>query len=75
MANAERIAELSAEAGIRSNAELALFVGVDKGTLSRVLSGASAAGPQFQGSFLTAFPVKFEEVFEIVERAAGKAVA
>lgn len=75
--DSDRFAELRREQGLDTIKSLASALGVDKGTASRVISGKSAPGPVFISSVLITFPVKFEEVFTVVEESpvhAGVAV-
>lgn len=65
--DSNRFAELRADQGLDTVKGLALALGVDKGTVSRVLSGKSAPGPTFISSVLTTFPIKFEDVFTVVD--------
>jgi len=44
-------------------------VGVNKSTISRQFSGHVDAGPKFIAAVLTAFPVKFEDAFEVLDVA------
>lgn len=67
--DAERLSELREAQGLGTVQSLASALGVDKGTASRVLSGKSAPGPHFISSVLLTFPVKFEEIFQIVPDA------
>lgn len=46
-------------------------IGVDKSTISRQFSGRVEAGPRFIAAVLVAFPVKFEDAFDVVD--AGSA--
>lgn len=63
----ERFAALRTRQGLATVKSLADALGIDKGTASRVLNGESAPGPKFISSVLTTFPVKFEDVFTIVD--------
>ena len=72
--DAKKIREICAEHGIRTDQAFAAEIGVDKGTASRVLNG-SAPGPKFISSVLLALPVKFEDVFCIVDEDAQAAHA
>jgi transcriptional regulator with XRE-family HTH domain len=56
--------------GLDTVQSLATALGVDKGTASRVLNGKAAPGPRFISSVLRTFPVKFEDVFVIVDDEA-----
>lgn len=66
----ERFDELRKEQGVETVTTLATRLGLDKGTVSRALSGTSAPGPKFISSVLLSFPVKFEDVFTIVDAEA-----
>lgn len=68
--DSERFDQLRREQGLDTVKSLALALGVDKGTASRVLTGKSAPGPTFISSVLTTFPVKFEDVFTVVDEVA-----
>ena len=71
--DAERFEELRREQGLDTLQSLATALGVNKGTASRVLNGKSAPGPTFISSVLTTFPVKFEDVFTVVDVLAPSA--
>ncbi len=73
--NGEGLARLRTEFGIEMDQDLAARLGVNKGSLSRVLSGKTAPGPGFIASVLATFPVKFEAVFDVVIDDDDKAVA
>lgn len=64
--DSKRFQELRDEQGLDTVQSLAAALGVDKGTASRVLNGKAAPGPHFISSVLLTFPVKFEEVFNVV---------
>jgi len=68
--DAERFDSLRREQGLDTIKSLADALGIDKGTASRVLEGKSAPGPKFISSVLTTFPVKFEDVFTVVDDLA-----
>ncbi|MGN8024736.1 hypothetical protein [Microbacterium sp. 22242] len=53
--------------GLDTVKSLADALSLDKGTVSRVLNGESAPGPKFISSVLLTFPVKFEDVFSVVD--------
>lgn len=63
----ERFQKAREELGLDTVRLLADALGVDKGTASRVLTGKSAPGPTFISAVLTTFPVKFEDVFSIID--------
>lgn len=65
--DAERFESLRRDQGLDTIKSLAFALGVDKGTASRVLNGKSAPGPTFISAVLTTFPVKFEDVFTVVD--------
>lgn len=64
--DSKRFQQLRDEQGLDTVQSLATALGVDKGTASRVLNGKSAPGPHFISSVLLTFPVKFEEIFNVV---------
>ena len=66
--DSKRFQQLRDEQGLDTVQSLAPALGVDKGTASRVLNGKSAPGPHFISSVLLTFPVKFEDIFEIVDK-------
>lgn len=66
MLDPERVREMYSKSGIVNDKAFAEAIGVDKGTASRVLSG-QAPGPKFISSVLLTFPVKFEDVFLLVD--------
>lgn len=68
--NDEGLTSLRADFGLTQDKDLADRLGVDKGTVSRVLKGKSAPGPAFIAAMLIAFPVKFEDIFDVVESDA-----
>lgn len=63
----ERFTQLRRDQGLDTLQGLAQALKIDKSTASRVLSGESAPGPKFISSVLLAFPVKFEDVFAVVD--------
>lgn len=65
--DANRLGELRAEQGLDLDKDLAAALKMDKSTVSRVLAGKSAPGPTFIAATLQTFPVKFEDVFDIVD--------
>ncbi len=65
--NADGLASLRGEHGLELDKELAERIGVDKGTVSRVLQRRSAPGPTFISSMLSTFPVKFEDIFDVID--------
>lgn len=56
--------------GIRTHKELALRLGVDPGTVSRVLAGKAEPGPKFITACLAKLPTDFDSLFTIEEEAA-----
>ncbi len=72
--NAERIREICGERGVQTDQAFAEIIGVNKGTASRVLNG-QAPGPKFISSVLLHLPVKFEDVFQVVEESSALAAA
>jgi len=70
--NSKRIREICAERGVVTDQDFAHSIGVDKGTASRVLRG-QAPGPKFISSVLLTYPVKFEDVFTLVDDAPALA--
>lgn len=69
--NEDGIQRLRADYGLPQDKDIAARLGVDKGTVSRVLKGKSAPGPTFVAAMLMTFPVKFEDVFDVVEVEAA----
>lgn len=65
--NEAGIQSLRVEYGLPQDKDIAARLGVDKGTVSRVLKGKSAPGPAFVAAMLMTFPVKFEDIFDVVE--------
>lgn len=58
--------------GLTTDDAVAKAMGIDPGTLSRVLTGKSAPGERFIAGALTAFSeVDFEDLFEVVDDAAA----
>lgn len=70
--DSQRIREICSERGISTDKAFAEAIGVDKGTASRVLAG-QAPGPRFISSVLITFPVKFEDVFRVIDDGAALA--
>ena len=66
----EAFAAVRASQGLDTVQALAAALSLDKGTVSRALNGETAPGPKFISSVLLTFPVKFEDVFTIVDVAA-----
>lgn len=64
--NQEGLAKLRAEHQVGSDKDLADILHIDKGTVSRAMKGSSAPGPKFIAALLHSFPVKFEEVIDVV---------
>ncbi|WP_158685483.1 helix-turn-helix domain-containing protein [Microbacterium halophytorum] len=71
----DRFDSLRAEQGLDLDKDLAATLGINKSTVSRVLDGSSAPGPGFIAATLQAFPVKFEDVFTIVESREARVKA
>ena len=67
----EAFAAVRASQGLDTVQGLAAALGLDKGTVSRALNGETAPGPKFISSVLLTFPVKFEDVFTIVDTHAA----
>lgn len=66
---------LRKDQGLDTVQSLATALGVDKGTASRVLNGKAAPGPRFISSVLRTFPIKFEDVFIVVDDDAPAAAS
>ena len=64
--NAEALDKLRRDQGLETLQDLAEVLGIHKGTASRIVRGEIHPGPKFIASVLTAFPVKFEDIFDIV---------
>lgn len=73
--DAERVEALREEYGYDTLQALATALRVDKSTASRVLSGKAAPGATFISAVLLTFPVKFEDVFVVVDEPADRAEA
>lgn len=70
----DRLREHAGRLGIKTDSALAAHLGVSQTTVSRMLSGAIAAGETSIAATLTAFPeLSFEELFEVVQSAPGDA--
>jgi hypothetical protein len=67
----EAFAAVRASQGYDTVQSLAAALRLDKGTVSRALNGETAPGPKFISSVLLTFPVKFEDVFRIVDTPAA----
>ena len=68
--DSNEIDKLRKSQGYETDQDLAAALGINKGTLSRVLKGKSAPGPRFISSVLRLFPVKFEDVFQVIDPVA-----
>lgn len=66
--DAERFEALRADQGLDLDKDLAMALGVSKSTVSRIVRGEAAPGVGFIAAALQTFPVKFEDIFEIVEK-------
>lgn len=64
--NEDGLAQIRAEFRVVQDKDLADRLGVNKATVSRILQGKAAPGPQFIAAMLVAFPVKFESIFDVV---------
>lgn len=67
--------KLRHDQGLDTLQSLADALGINKGTASRVIRGESAPGPRFISSVLLTFPIKFEDVFEVIEPAESSDTA
>lgn len=69
--NREAVTRLQVEHGLTAQKDFAQALGLDKSTVSRVLdqnpNRRTRPGNQFIASFLRVFPVKFEDVFDILD--------
>ncbi len=65
--NADGLAALRAEHRLELDKELAERIDMDRGTVSRVLQRRSAPGPTFISAVLSTFPVKFEDIFDVID--------
>jgi len=54
------------EYGLNTVQSLAERLGVDKGTVSRVTRGETLPRNRFIAAVITAFPNKFEDIFDVV---------
>ena len=64
----KRFDELRANQGLDLDKDLASALQVSKSTVSRIVRGEAAPGTAFIAAALKTFPVKFEDIFVIVER-------
>jgi transcriptional regulator with XRE-family HTH domain len=64
---AETLANYRRLAGLKTDAALALKMGIDPGNLSRVLKGNQQPGPKFIAALCFAFGAQLEELFEVVD--------
>lgn len=53
--------------GAETNVARAKVLGVNDGTVSRVFAGIAAPGPRFIAATLSALPVRFDDVFSVVQ--------
>lgn len=56
--------------GTKTLAAFAGDLGIDKSTLSRVITGKAEPGPRFIGALLDSQPHTFEYFFEVISEAA-----
>jgi len=61
------LAERLHDVGAHTNVEVAKVLGLNDGTISRVLTGKSEPGNKFIAAVLAHVPVAFEDVFVIVD--------
>lgn len=62
------LVRLRAKTGLDSDRELAKRIGIDKGTLSRVLNGKMDPGPKFIAGIIVAFGHRwFTELIQVVD--------
>lgn len=61
----KRFEELLAERGLTTNLEAAELIKVNDATISRVRTGKTRPGGKFIAHALRAFPVTFDELFEV----------
>jgi len=64
--NEDGLAQIRSEFRVVQDKDLAERLGVNKATVSRILQGKAAPGPQFIAAMLVAFPIKFEAIFDVV---------
>lgn len=64
------LAERLHDVGAHTNVEVAKVLGLNDGTISRVLTGKAEPGNKFIAAVLAHVPVAFEEVFVIVDGEA-----
>ncbi|MDB5716465.1 MAG: hypothetical protein JWO15_3862 [Sphingomonadales bacterium] len=62
----ETLANYRRLAGLKTDASLALKMGIDAGNLSRVLTGKQQPGSKFIAALCGAFEARLEELFEVV---------
>ncbi|MFD6094009.1 hypothetical protein ACFWGN_17985 [Oerskovia sp. NPDC060338] len=67
------LAERLHDVGANTNVEVAKVLGLNDGTISRVLAGKSDPGNKFIAAVLRNVPVAFEEVFVVVDREGDEA--
>lgn len=65
--NKEGLSKLREEHHVALDGDLAKLIKVNKGTVSRALSGKSKPSEKFIAGMLLTFPVKFEQIFDAVE--------
>lgn len=73
--NEDGLAALRRDYGFSQDKDLAHRLGVNKGTVSRILQGKAAPGPTFIAAMLVTFPVKFEAIFDVIVEDELEAVA
>lgn len=73
--NSVEVSSIRRRHQVINDRDLAERLGIDRGTLSRVLAGKSAPGPVVIASFLLTFPVRFEDLFTVVDTEAEVAAA
>lgn len=65
-----RLAQFDALAqrqGLATDTAKAEFIGIDKGTLSRVVNGEGLPGERFIAACIATFGAAFEDLFEVVQ--------
>lgn len=61
----DRLTRERQERHLHSDSQLAVALRLNKGTVSRVLTGRSEPGPKFIAAVVNAFGCSFEDIFEV----------
>jgi transcriptional regulator with XRE-family HTH domain len=71
----EGLAKIRKLAGVSTDAQLAEKIGVDKATVSRVITGKAAPGPKFIAGLLNTFGIEWFSDLFLVDPQDGETAA